>query len=154
MGTHYSGTDQEEYSLDAFIKLMRATETLNYSLNKHLARKNITTSQFGVLEALFHLGAQNQKSLGDKLLKSGGNMTLVIDNLEKHDLVKRTQDPEDRRSLVITLTEKGKKFISDLFPEHMSIIVEQFGVLTNEEKKQLANLCKKLGINNAENPKF
>ena len=153
MGTHYTGTKEEEFSLDAFIKLMRATETLNYSLNKHLAKKNITASQFGVLEALHHLGPQNQKSLGDKLLKSGGNMTLVIDNLEKQELVKRTQDPDDRRALSITLTEKGKKFINDLFPEHMGIIVEQFNVLTNEEKKQLAGLCKKLGIENAENPK-
>lgn len=51
---------------------MRATESLNQRLCRHLSEANLTISQFGVLEALLHLGPQNQKELGQKLLKSGG----------------------------------------------------------------------------------
>lgn len=146
MGTHYKGKKEDQLTLNAFIKLMRATDSINSRLNAHLAEVDLTVSQFGVLEAVYHLGPLNQKTLGEKLLKSGGNITLVIDNLEKCDLVERQQDPSDRRAMLINLTDKGKKFISDFFPEHLDYIRDEFSVLTTEEKKQLANICKKLGL--------
>lgn len=146
MSTHYQGTDEEERTLNAFIKLMRASESINNRLNRHLAEADLTVSQFGVLEALHHLGPLNQKSLGEKLLKSGGNITLVIDNLEKCGYVKRRRDPEDRRAMLISLTDEGEDFISDFFPRHLERIVEEFEVLDPEEKDQLAHLCKKLGL--------
>ena len=49
--------------------------------------------------------------LGEKLLRSGGNITLVIDNLEKHGLVRRERQTEDRRTIVIHLTPKGMRLI-------------------------------------------
>src|SRR6056297_239457 len=107
MGTHFQGNKKEKRTLNAFIKLMRATESINNRLNRHLADADLTASQFGVMEALWHLGPLNQKSLGEKLLKSGGNITLVIDNLEKCNFVQRHQDPSDRRAMLIHLTEKG-----------------------------------------------
>ena len=145
MGTHYKGSNEETRTLNAFIKLMRATESLNNRLNKHLADADLTVSQFGVLEALLHLGPQNQKSLGEKLLKSGGNITMVIDNLERCDFVERKRDPEDRRAMLINLTKKGKKFIEDFFPRHLEEIKSEFSVLDKNEKEELARLCKKLG---------
>ena len=146
MGTHYQGTKEEEKTLNAFIKLMRATESINNRLNRHLADANLTVSQFGVLEALWHLGPLNQKSLGEKLLKSGGNITLVIDNLEKCDFVERQQDPSDRRAMLIHLTKKGKRFIKSFFPKHLEQIKEEFSVLSENEKEELARICKKLGL--------
>lgn len=146
MSTHYRGSEKEERTLNAFIKLMRASETVNNRLNRHLAEADLTVSQFGVLEALLHVGPLNQKSLGEKLLKSGGNITLVIDNLEKCGYVKRRRDPEDRRAMLVSLTEEGERFIRDFFPRHLDRIVEEFEVLDSEEKEQLARLCKKLGL--------
>jgi len=146
MGTHYNGTEKEEQSLNAFIKLTRASETINNVLAKSLTDENLTISQFGVLEALFHLGKLNQKALAEKLLKSGGNITMVIDNLEKQSLVKREVNRDDRRSMWITLTPKGRKLIKNYFPKHLSLIVKQFDILSIKEKKELARLCKKLGM--------
>lgn len=145
MGTHYQGSKEDQLTLNAFIKLMRATESMNQRLNHHLLEHGLTGSQFGVLEALLHLGPLNQSALGEKLLKSGGNITLVIDNLEKANWVRRKRDPNDRRSVLIHLTKKGKKFIEQFFPEHLSKIREEFSVLTDDEKKQLGQICKKLG---------
>lgn len=146
MGTHYNGTEEEKDTLNAFIKLMRATESINSRLNLHLAEANLTVSQFGTLEALLHLGPLNQRELGEKLLKSGGNITLVIDNLQKHGFVEKKTDPNDRRAVIITLTNKGRKFIEAFFPKHLAKIKEEFSVLSKKEKKQLASLCKKLGV--------
>lgn len=132
-------------TLNAFIKLMRATESLNARLNKHLGDNGLTTSQFGVMEALLHLGPLNQRALGEKLLKSGGNITMVIDNLEKNRWVQRKRDPSDRRSVLIHLTSEGEQFIQSFFPQHLEKIKEEFSVLTAGEKKELGRLCKKLG---------
>ncbi len=145
MGTHYKGSRDEVVTLNAFIKLMRATETVNIHLNRHLAENNLTVSQFGTLEALLHLGPLNQSAIGEKLLKSGGNITMVIDNLVKNEWVKRERDPEDRRAVLIHLTDKGKALIEKFFPRHLSRIREEFSVLTIEEKEELARICKKLG---------
>ena len=146
MGTHYDGSEKERKTLNAFIKLMRATESLNNRLNRFHAEADLTVSQFGVLEALLHLGPLNQKALGEKLLKSGGNITLVIDNLEKSGWVERQQDPEDRRSMLIHLTPEGHNHIAQYFPEHLERLVEEFDVLSNKELEQLSTICKKLGL--------
>lgn len=146
MGTHYKGEKEDQLTLNAFIKLMRATDSVNRRLNKHLAKADLTASQFGVLEAVHHLGPLNQKTLGEKLLKSGGNITLVIDNLEKCGLVERHQNPSDRRAMLIHLTEKGSEFISSFFPKHLDHIRQEFEPLTKQEKKDLAKICKKIGL--------
>lgn len=146
MATHYQGTEDEILTLNAFIKLTRASESINNRLNRHLAENNLTVSQFGTLEVLLHLGPLNQRAIGEKLLKSGGNITMVIDNLEKNGLVSRKKDPSDRRAVLIHLTDKGKTFISTIFPQHLSKIKKEFSVLNKEEKKKLADICKKLGL--------
>ena len=72
-------------------------------------------------------------------------MTVVVDNLEKDGYVTRVQNPEDRRSFVIRLTEKGEKKFSEMFPNHAVCVEELCSVLTSEEQKQLSVLLKKLG---------
>ena len=146
MPTHFEGTKEQKNTLNTFIKLLRATESLNQRLCRHLSEANLTISQFGVLEALLHLGPQNQKELGQKLLKSGGNITLVIDNLEKSGFVSRKKDQNDRRALIVELTAQGKSFIEDFFPKHLDKISEEFSVLDDKEKEELARLCKKIGM--------
>ncbi|MCC5904750.1 MAG: MarR family transcriptional regulator [Balneolaceae bacterium] len=146
MGTNFSGTESEKNTLNAFIKLMRATESINNRLNRHLAEADLTVSQFGTLEALYHLGPLNQRTIGEKLLKSGGNITMVIDNLEKCGYVIRKKDPDDRRAVLIHLTPDGKKFIKNFFPKHLDRIKKEFSVLSEKEKETLADLCKKLGL--------
>ena len=84
--------------------------------------------------------------LCDKILRSTGNVTLVIDNLVKRELVVRTQNPEDRRSTIIELTAAGKGLVEELFPRHVATVVQEMAVLTPEEQSQLAALCRKLGL--------
>jgi len=149
MGTHYKGSKSDVNTLNAFIKLMRSVESMNNRLNRHLYEADLTVSQFGVLEVLHYLGPLNQRAIGEKLLKSGGNITMVIDNLEKCGYVKREKDPDDRRAVLIHLTDSGKSFIKDFFPKHLDKIKEEFSVLTEDEKEELGRLCKKLGVQNS-----
>ena len=145
MGTRYLGTTEEVTALNAYIKLVRATESVSHRLHRHLESSKLTVTQFGVLEVLFHLGAMHQRDLAEKLLKSGGNITLVIDNLEKRQLVKRDREVGDRRCISVSLTPAGKQLISDLFPAHVEAILQQMSILSLEEQAELGRLCKKLG---------
>lgn len=145
MGTRYLGTQEQVLALDTFIKLVRATETVSNRIHRHLAETDLTVSQFGVLEALFHLGPLNQRDLAEKLLKSGGNMTLVIDNLEKRELVKREREVDDRRCIKVCLTQKGHQLISRIFPSHVAAVVNEISILTPDEQEELGRLCRKLG---------
>ena len=83
--------------------------------------------------------------LGTKLLRSGGNITLIIDNLEKANLVKRMRDTEDRRKVVVFLTKAGQELIGQIFPKHLKAIVGEMNVLSAEEQETLGKLCRKLG---------
>ncbi len=144
MGTHYQGTKAETDALNAYIKLMRAAESVTARAHSFLP-KEITLSQFGVLETLLHRGPLCQTELAGKLLKSGGNITLIVDNLEKAGLVTRERDKEDRRFITVSLTPKGRAFIVDLFPKVAASITREFAALSPAEQFTLGWLCKKVG---------
>ncbi len=146
MGTKHQGSKREQLVLDAFIKLMRASHTIPARHNSKLLEVGLTNGQFGVLEAIYHLGPLNQRTIGQKILTSEGNITFIIDNLVKKSLVTRRQDPEDRRKSIIELTTEGEKFISDYFPTHLKNILHEFEDFTDEELKEFARLAKKAGL--------
>ena len=146
MPTHFSGDEAVRRALDSYIKFSRARKMMGSQTSRLLAEYHLSESQLGTLEALYYLGPMCQKDIGDKLLVSGGNMTMVINNLEKRGLVSRERDAKDRRQIMIHLTEKGQQLISDLFPKHAQYITDLMAVLTPEEQEQLGRLCKKLGL--------
>ncbi len=83
MPTHYTGSPTEVRALDTWIKLNRALESLTSRINQRNTMGGLTPTQFSVVEALFYLGPLPQCQLAERVFKSSGNMTLVIDNLEK-----------------------------------------------------------------------
>ena len=138
-------TAEETVSLGAFIKLMRAAESVSGAVHKELQSGGLTVSQFGILEALYHLGPMLQKELAKKILKSPGNITMVIDNLEKRGLIVRKKSSSDRRASVISATDKGVRLIEAIFPDHADRITKTMSALTLEEQEELGRLLKKLG---------
>jgi MarR family 2-MHQ and catechol resistance regulon transcriptional repressor len=146
MSTHYPGTAAEVAALDLYIKLSRAAESASHRINQHLHEKNLTISQFGVLEALYFLGPLQPGQIAQKILKSGGNITMVINNLHKRGLVTRQRREDDRRCIDIDLTAEGRALIEAIFPGHVAGVVDTMNVLTAEEQKQMAALCRKLGL--------
>ena len=79
MPTHYQGSPESRLALDTFIKLTRAVNAFENRLYAHDVIEGLTPSQFGVLETLYHLGPLCQGEVSSKLLKSSGNITLVVD---------------------------------------------------------------------------
>lgn len=145
MPSNYKGTKSEIEALSAFINLMRASNTVTVSLQRDLDQGKMTPSQFGVLEALFHLGPLYQGDLSKKLLRCTGSITSVVAGLEKKGLVQRNREAHDKRYVRVTLTSKGQKAIEEEFPKHASAVVKRFGSLTLAEQRELRRLCGKLG---------
>jgi MarR family 2-MHQ and catechol resistance regulon transcriptional repressor len=152
MATHHPGSEQEKRALNAFITLMRAADSLSAKLGEGLAGHDLTASQFGILETLLHLGPLCQKELAHKLLVSGGNITLVVDNLEKRGLVTRERGTTDRRLVTVALTPAGRKLIVTVFPRQMATIVAQFQILSSAEQETLRRLCRTLGTQTKNRP--
>lgn len=143
--TKYRGTRQEVRALDGYIKLMRAANSVSARLAGILDEAGLSGSQFGVLEALYHLGPLHQRALGEKILCSGGNITMVVDNLEKRRLARRERGTADRRVVTVHLTAAGRQVIQKIFPRHVANIVAQMSVLSRAEQDELGRLCRKLG---------
>ncbi len=146
MPSHYKGSVKEQRALSAWIKFSRANITLNSQLKNSLRRFQLTESQFAVVEALYHLGPLNLTQISEKLLCTGGNLTTVVDNLEKQKLVRRVPSKTDRRQYEIHLTPKGRSHIKKLFPDHVKAVVREMSVLSPSELDELSRLCKKLGL--------
>jgi MarR family 2-MHQ and catechol resistance regulon transcriptional repressor len=132
--------------LDAYIKLLRASETLVGRLQTALNPDGLTIGQLGVLEALLHLGPLSQRDLAVKLLRSSANVCTVVDNLERAGLVERQRSRVDRRVVHVHLTASGDALIHRVFPRHAAEIQRLLAVLDPAEQETLAALCRKLGL--------
>jgi MarR family 2-MHQ and catechol resistance regulon transcriptional repressor len=145
MPTHFKGCKETERALSAYINLIRASDSIASKASAQIESSGITLGQFAVLEALHHLGPMCQHALAEKLLRSGGNVTLVIDNLEKRGWVRRERQKDDRRMVQIHLTPKGARLIAKVFPEHAATISRIMNALTPSEQEELRRIAGKLG---------
>lgn len=147
MPTHYQGTPEQIRALNAFIKLNRSILAVQAKLLPPLQREfGLTESQIAVLEALKHLGPLPQGELCRKMLRSGSNLTTVVDNLERDGLVNRTRAESDRRIQIVQLTAKGRELVDRALPVHVDRITRTMGALEPEEQHELGRLCRKLGL--------
>lgn len=150
MPTRYKGTTLEIAALDAFIKLNRSVNALQAKLLPPLQKEfGLTESQIAVLEATFHLGPLPQGELCRKILRSGSNVTTVVDNLERDGFVRRERDAEDRRIQIVHLTQAGRDLLLRALPVHVERITRTLAALDPEEQRELGRLCKKLGTSTA-----
>ncbi|HEY6307238.1 MAG TPA: MarR family transcriptional regulator [Candidatus Angelobacter sp.] len=145
MGKNFKGTAAEERALSAYVKLARAANSAMAYARVGLEEAGVSLGQFAVLEALYHVGPLNLGDLARRILTSSGNLTLVVDNLEKRGLVKRRQRGRDKRFVLATITPAGRKLIARIFPGHAQRITEVMGRLNAADQEQLGALCRKLG---------
>lgn len=142
----YAGTPRERLALRTFVKLVRTANGLSARLNRPLAEAGLSESQFGVLEALLHLGPLHQRELAKKILRTNGNVTLVVDHLEQRGLVRRERGSADRRYIKVHLTDAGEVLVKALFPAHAARLAEELSVLSEDEQHELGRLCRRLNI--------
>lgn len=139
-------TSRRTRALATFVKLQRAARTLLARVDGPLTDHGLSPSEFGVLEALWHLGPLTAGELAGKLLCSGGNITLVVDRLIDAGWVDRRRCPEDRRRVAVSLTSAGAAFIEPVFARHAERIEQAFALLTDTEIDHLGDLLQTIGL--------
>lgn len=149
-GAERTWSDEEEVALRLWIALARCYQTFARAVAGKVSEYELTTPQFGILEALYHLGPLSQGELAEKMLVTGGNVTYVMDRLEAQGLVERERSGSDRRVVEASLTSRGRQLLRDVFPEHASYIAELVETLSPRERVSLRRLLKRLGLGLAE----
>lgn len=90
-------------------------------------RGDCTMPQFDTLAQLArHDRGLTFRELSELLLVTAGNLTGIVDRLEREKFVKRKTNPKDRRETFIVLTEKGKAFCDEVIPRHEQAIMKLF----------------------------
>ncbi|WP_208586044.1 MarR family winged helix-turn-helix transcriptional regulator [Gracilibacillus suaedae] len=137
---------KQDPSLKLFVVLSKAYRAVADQVAKDIRSHGLNTTDFGVLELLYHQGEQPLQKIGDKILLASGSITYVVDKLEKKGLVKRTPCPSDRRITYASITENGQQLLNDIFPEHWKQIEAITAGLDEEEKVEVIKFLKKLGM--------
>ncbi|MBM7571091.1 MarR family winged helix-turn-helix transcriptional regulator [Aquibacillus albus] len=136
---------KQDPSLKLFVVLSKAYRSVTDQVAADIRNKGLNTTEFGVLELLYHQGDQPLQKIGDKILLASGSITYVVDKLEKKGYVKRVPCESDKRITYASITEKGQQLLTDIFPSHWEQIEAITGGLEKEEKMEAIDLLKKLG---------
>lgn len=137
----------KDINLNLVVALARTHNDVFEKLEKNIQSFGLNTSEFGVLEMLYHKGEQPVQKVAEKILVTSGTITYIINKLEKKELVVRKKSEKDKRIFYINLTEEGEKLISEIFDDHKQFIDKLFNGLDNKYKKELLKNLLKLRRN-------
>ena len=125
--------------------LLRAEAHVRRRLSADLEREGLSSTGFSVLVVLTTAGGEIElRDLRARLRTSKANATEVVTTLEARGLVTRTRLITDKRAANVALTVAGQEMVDRLFPEHTQRVAAAFSVLDEGEKRQFAELCRKL----------
>lgn len=127
-------------------RLLRVSHFMSQEMAKTFALYGLNGASFDVLATLLRAGpphALSPNELLQTMMITSGTMTNRIDRLEKAGLVERVSSSEDKRSVSITLTRKGKTLTDDMMQAHVDKQRDLVSKLKPAEQKQLNLLLKK-----------
>lgn len=133
---------------DLNLRLWILSNRFNINIHRQLLtvfkKHGLSASQFAVLEVLYHKGDLTVGEIIEKILITGGNITVVIKNLEQKELLTIKQDLNDGRKKLISITKEGEKLLEQAFKEHLELLNSLLEGYSREEKEQLILLIKKM----------
>ncbi len=115
--------------------LVRLLHQINYALwSEELGHANVTPVQYSVLTALSIRGEQDQQRLAGEIGIDRTNVAEVLSRLEMRKLVRRKENPADRRARLASLTPKGRALMTGLFPAMQRSQDRLLAPLTQKER--------------------
>ncbi|NUO40011.1 MAG: MarR family transcriptional regulator [Gemmatimonadaceae bacterium] len=132
-------------ALKTWVVLARAYAAVARAVEGQIARHGLTTTEFGILEALHHKGPLLLGEIQRKVLVTSGGITYLVDRLVAKGLVTRVPSPDDRRARYAVLTPEGKQLIAEIFPAHAAFLADVLSTLNEREHEEAAALLRKLG---------
>ena len=136
----------QQRALKLFVVLQRCATAVSASVQRSADIGDLSETEFGILEALFHKGPLLLGDIQRKILLSSGGVTYAIDRLVEKGLVERQECRSDRRARYAALTAKGRTLMDEIFPSHAEAIDTVMATLTVREQDQAIELLRKLGL--------
>ena len=135
-----------EVALKSLTVLLRSSQSIEEVLRKDMQKYGLNMTEFAVLELLYHKGEQPIQKIGEKILITSGSITYVVDKLEKKGFAERIACPTDRRVTFAAITESGKQFMDEIFPQHEKKVEDIFAVLDEAQQQQFIEVAKLIGF--------
>ncbi len=133
-------------ALRIWLRLLTCTQLIEREVRSRLRERFDTTlPRFDLMAQLErHPEGLKMGELSRLLMVTGGNVTAIVDQLEKEGQVERLDEPEDRRAFRIRLTRAGGKAFAEMAAAHEAWIIELLGGLSRREHEELFSLLAKV----------
>ena len=133
-------------ALRIWLRLLTCTQLIEKQVRARLREQFATTlPRFDLMAQLErHLEGLKMNALSRLLMVTGGNVTAIVDQLEKEGLVERLEEPADRRAFRIRLTKAGERSFAEMARAHEAWVVDMLGALSRREHEELLKLLAKL----------
>jgi DNA-binding MarR family transcriptional regulator len=133
-------------ALRIWLRLLTCTQLIEKRVRAGLREQFATTlPRFDLMAQLDRYPAGlKMNELSRLLMVTGGNVTAIVDQLEKEGLVERLDEPADRRAFRIRLTRSGRKSFAEMARVHEQWVVERLSGLSKREQGELLKLLAKL----------
>lgn len=128
-----------------WLRILRLANTKNSTMGERLRARNLSPAQFDVIAQVGSANGLSQRDLAGRLVVTEGNVTQLLDKLEKQGLVTRHADGRCNR---LVLTAQGRRLYDSVVPEQDSLIAKRFSVLDAHEQDELSRLLRKLSRSN------
>ena len=137
---------EDHRALRIWLRLLTCTQLIERRVRSRLRQGFATTlPRFDLMAQLErHPEGLKMSELSRLLMVTGGNVTAIVDQLEKEGLVERLAEPTDRRAFRIRLTRAGERSFADMAHAHETWIVELLSGLSRKEHEELLKLLARL----------
>jgi len=126
-----------------WVRLNMTFQLIYHEIQKTLKKEHLTLPQMDILVCLGRAEGLTLGEIGDRLGVTGGNITGVVDRLERSGYVYRDRDKRDRRVIRAKLTSEGMELHQEILPVFKRKWSEIMNILEPEEQRQLNRLLKK-----------
>lgn len=135
-----------EEATKVVVGLHRIVSYIDAKIEVIAKRFGVTLSQYFILEALHIHGELSVNEIQEQILDSNAAISLVIKNLEKHKLISRRLDEQDRRKNLLSLTDFGLDVIERAYPRVLDMYEEELKIWNDNDIKDLQKLIQKFKI--------
>lgn len=131
----------------AVLSVIRTGDIIKHTSEKYFKKFGLTIAQKSILEALYFCGKEylTQSQLSKFLYSSKSNISTILERMEEKKLIKREENPQNKREKKVIITKLGIESMEKLISSIKENVVDN--VLTIEESKQLKKLLSKLRVN-------
>ena len=146
MDREFIARREDHSALRIWLRLLTCTQLIERRVRSGLREEFGTTlPRFDLMAQLErHREGLKMNELSRLLMVTGGNVTAIVDQLEKEGLVERLDEPDDRRAFLIRLTRTGEKSFAEMARAHEQWIVGLLGGLSRREQDDLLKLLAKV----------